>query len=583
MLGSFKTEVNLASLFNDLKRYRLKYLKNDLLAAFSVALLAVPQSIAYAMLAGLPPSAGFFAAIFGAIFAAALGSSRHMVVGPTTAIAILIQTSIAEILFSYYPEVSVEQKAALTMQILTHIVLVMGALQIFFGFFNMGKLLQFVSRSVILGYFAGVVIAILVNQLYPFFGLPFMDEAEPVIVKLFHFLLQLPNMHFITLALGGFCILVLYLMRKYLSHIPDAIVMIVLASAIAFFFNRFSAAWQITALKDMGSSAFPDLNWQLPYINLKLLNRVIPAALAITFLGILEVFSVFRSIATHSGQEVNANQQIFAVGIANSFLSFLFGAMPSSGSISRSLLNFRNHAKSKLAAIFSGLMVWLFLFLGWELIGHIPLVALAALLLFVVPAMVDFKQIKFCFAVTKSDGIVFLLTMGACLVFSLDIAFFLGIVISIALYLKRAAVPHVVEYAFNASGRLIVVSHKHYVHRKVRIIGVAGEMFFASVDLFQHTFKEVAEDPFVEVIILRLNNVYYMDASMCYALLYLNNYLKKTSRYLFISGITPEVFEAFTKAGLIHDIGRENLFLTNEASPQFSTWQAFQRAEDLLG
>lgn len=582
MLGGFKSEVGFAKILSDFKKYRLKFLKNDLIAAFSVALLAIPQSIAYALLAGLPASSGFFAAIFGAIFASALGSSRHMVAGPTTAISILIQTSVADILFSYYPEIPPEQKAALAMQILTHIVLIMGCLQIVFGFFNMGKLLQFVSRSVILGYFAGVVIAIMVNQLYPFLGLPYAEDADPVIVKLFHLFFRLFEMHLPTLALGLLSLLILFLVRKFLPHVPDAIVMILAVSLLAFFINKYLPGSHIDSLKDIQASSFPDLKWQLPGLDLKLLNRVMPAALAITFLGILEVFSVFRSIATHSGQEVNANQQIFAAGVANTFLAFLFGAMPASGSMSRSLLNFRNHAKSKLAAIFSGLFVWLFLFLGWGLVGHIPLAALAAILLFVVPSIVDFKQVKFCFSVAKSDGVVFLLTMAGCLFFSLDIAFFLGIVISIALYLKRAAVPHMVEYAFNSAGRLVVVSHKHYVHRKVRIVGVAGELFFASVDLFQHTFKEVAEDPFVEVIILRLNNVYYMDATMCYALLHLNNYLRKTSRHLLVSGITREVFEAFANSGLVHDLGRENLFLTDEASPQFSTWQAYQRAEDLL-
>lgn len=584
MFNHFKSEVSFFSPFvNEMRKYRIGNLKEDLIAAFSVALLAVPQSIAYALLAGLPPSAGFFAAIFGAIFAAAFGSSRHMVVGPTTAVAILIQTSIADILFSYYPEISPDQKAALTLQILGHIVLVMGVLQIAFGFFNMGKLLQFVSRSVILGYFVGVVIAIIVNQLYPFLGIAAFEEGQPIIFKLFHLFFRLFELHLPTLALGGISLLILFLMRRFLPRIPDAIVMIVAVSFLAFFMNGQGADWYVKSLKDLGADTFPKLNWYFPTIDLRLLNRVMPAALAITFLGILEVFSVFRTVATKSGQEENSNQQIFAVGIGNAFLAFLMGAMPASGSISRTLLNFRNHAKSRLAAIFSGLMVWLILYLGWSLVGHIPLAALAAILLFVVPGMVDFKQIKFCFSATKADAFVFLLTMSSCLFFSLDVAFFLGIVISIALYLKRAAVPHVVEYAFNTAGRLIVVSKKHYVHRKVRIVGVAGELFFASVDLFQNTFKEVSEDPFVEIIILRLNNVYYMDASMCYALLNLKKRLEKTSRYLLISGITPEVFKVFNKVGLVKDLDRDNLFLTDESSPQFSTWQAYQRAEDLLG
>ncbi len=585
MFGPFKSEVSFFSPFlNEMRKYRIGSLKEDLIAAVSVALLAVPQCIAYALLAGLPPSAGFFAAIFGAIFASAFGSSRHMVVGPTTAVAILIQTSIADILFSYYPEIPPEQKAALTLQILGHIVLVMGLLQIAFGFFNMGKLLQFVSRSVILGYFVGVVIAIIVNQLYPFLGIAAIEESQPIIFRLFHLITRLFEVQLPTLALGGVSLLILFGMRRFLPRIPDAIVMIVAVSFLAFFMNQqVNFNWHVESLKDLGADAFPKLNWYLPKINLRLLNRVMPAALAITSLGILEVFSVFRTVAAKSGQEVNANQQVFAVGVSNAFLAFLMGAMPASGSISRSLLNFRNHAKSRLAAIFSGFFVWLLLYLGWDLVGHIPLAALAAILLFVVPSMVDFKQIKFCFAATKADAFVFLLTVSSCLIFSLDVAFFLGIVISIALYLKRAAVPHVVEYAFNSAGRLVVVSKKHYVHRKVRIVGVAGELFFASVDLFQSTFKEVAEDPFVEIIILRLNNVYYMDASMCYALLNLKKRLEKTSRYLLISGITPEVFKVFNKVGLVEDLDRDNLFLTDESSPQFSTWQAYQRAEDLLG
>ncbi|MFA5250342.1 MAG: SulP family inorganic anion transporter [Parachlamydiales bacterium] len=582
MFGAFRSEVRLFPFLEELRRYNLKSLKEDLIAAFSVALLAIPQSIAYALLAGLPPSAGFFAAIFGAIFAAAFGSSRQMVVGPTTAVAILIQTSVADIIFSYYPEIPPEQKTALTLQILSHIVIVMGFLQMFFGFFNLGKLLQFVSRSVIMGYFVGVVIAIMVNQLYPFLGLTSIEEGEPVIFKFLHLIGQFWHLHLPTAALGLSALLLLFYLRRF-PRLPDALFMLVLISAAAFFLNAWQKPfWQISALKDLGQVSFPRLDLHFPNLDLRLLNRVMPAALAITFLGILEVFSVFRTIASKDSCSVNANQQIFAVGVANSFLAFLLGAMPASGSISRTLLNSRNKAKSRLAAIFSGLLVWLFLYFGWKLIGSIPLVALAAILLFVVPGMVDFKQIRFCFTATKGDALVFLLTMFSCFFFSLDVAFFLGIVISIALYLKKAAIPHMVEYAFNSAGRLVIILAKQRVHRKIRIVGIAGELFFAAVDLFQHTLQEVAKDPFVEVIVVRLNNVYYMDASMCYALVALKEYLKKTKRFLLISGITPEVFTVFDKAGLVYELGRDNLFLTDESSPQFSTWQACQRAEELI-
>jgi SulP family sulfate permease len=163
----FRSEVNIIP-FKYLRGYRWKYFKDDIFASFSVTLLTIPQSIAYSMLAGLPPIAGIFSAIFGTVFVGAFGSSKHLIAGPTTAVAILLQTSISNIMYNYFANVSGVEREILSLNILCYIVLIIGIIQIIFGFFNMGKILQFVSRSVILGYFSGVIIAILVNQLYPF-------------------------------------------------------------------------------------------------------------------------------------------------------------------------------------------------------------------------------------------------------------------------------------------------------------------------------------------------------------------------------------------------------------------------------
>ena len=233
-------------------------------------------------------------------------------------------------------------------------------------------------------------------------------------------------------------------------------------------------------------------------------------------------------------------------------------------------------------SVLSGVFVFILIFFGWELLKYVPLVAFSAILIYMVPKFLDYRQIKFCFQVTKSDAIVFLLTMTSCLVFSLSIAFFIGIAISIVFYLKRAAVPHVVEYSFTSSGRLVIISKKKKNHRKVRIIGIAGELFFASVDLFQNTLQKVAKDPYMKVLVLKLNNVYYMDASMCYAILKLHEYLKENGRYLLISGITEEIGKIFLKASLLKKIGSDKLFFTDESSPQLSTWHACMRAKELI-
>lgn len=576
----------------DIKSFQLKLFKDDLFAAFSVALLTIPQSIAYSLLAGLPPSAGLFSAVFGSIFVGVFGSSKHLIAGPTTAVAILIQTTISEVLYNFYPNLTGTDKDVYTLALLSYIVFVIGILQIVFGLFNMGKILQFVSRSVILGYFFGVIIAIVINQLFPFFGLPSPKGTGASIYRLWDLFLEVKNISLVTTSLGLFGIFYLLFAKKKFPRMPNALIMLIFISVIAYFINDYlikmtplvtKSHLQIAFLQDAGVDRFPKISFNIPFFSLEILNEIFPSALAISMLGILEVFSVSRTVASASGQLINSSQEIFSFGVSNTFLSFLYGAMPASGSISRSLFNYKSRAKTRFSAVFSGVFVALLIALFWSFVKHIPLVALSSILIAMAPTFIDYRQIKLSLTVTREDKTVFLLTILSTLIFSLHIALFIGIAISIATYLRRAAVPHVVEYAFNSAGRLVIVGAKKIVRRKVRIIGIAGELFFGSVDLFQSTFQKISKDPFVKVIVLRLNNVYHIDASMCQALLNLNDTLAKVNKSLIISGITSEIWQVFSRAGLVKLIGESNLFLTDETNPQLSTWNACMRAKDLIG
>lgn len=142
--------------------------------------------------------------------------------------------------------------------------------------------------------------------------------------------------------------------------------------------------------------------------------------------------------------------------------------------------------------------------------------------------------------------------------------------------------PHLVEYAFNSKGRLIVVTPKEDVHRKVRIIGIGGNLYFATADVFQEALEAVAGDKNVQAIVLRLNNVHHMDASMCLAIMRLFETLHTTGRYLVISGLTEEVWHVFHRAGMVKKISLDNLYFTDESNPQFSTWKACLRAQELI-
>jgi SulP family sulfate permease len=571
-------DIAIFPLLEEISFFRFSFLKNDIIAAMLVAFLAIPQAIAYSLLAGVPAKAGFFSAIFGVIFTASFASSRYLIGGPTTGVSVLIQTAIAEALREFGPLSGIEREMA-AIHILNQIVLMVGLLQLTFSLFNLGKLLEFVSRPVILGYFAGVVIAIAVTQVFYFTGVSSASGSNAVIYKAWFFCTHLKDVNIITLFLGLFSLFLLIFLRK-LKKLPISLLVIVVAAIISYLLIKMGV--NIPTLKDMDSESVLKMTFSLPTIDFELIGSLFPSILAIALLAILEVGSVARGLAAKSGEKMSNTQEIFAVGFSNLFLSFLPTALPSSGSYTKSFFNWQSGAKSKFAALLSGVFIWIVIFFLWPFVRQIPLTALAAILFAMLPLIIDKDEVKLVLVSTKGDKIAFLLTVLSCILFSLDIAFFIGIMISIAFYLKKASVPHLVEYAFNSAGRLIIIAPQSKVKRDVRIIGIAGELFFAAVDLFENSVRAIAEDPHVKVIVLRLYGVYHVDASMCFTLLKLHEYLKATNRELIISGITEEVWHIFYKTKLIDKIGKEHFFLTDEENPQLSTWKAYVFAEEVV-
>jgi len=581
---SVESKIRFFPFIKDFKKYKLKILKDDFIAAISVVLLTIPQSIAYSLLANLPAQAGIFTAIFGSIFSGAFGSSRHLIAGPSTGVSILIQTILANLMYVHFPDLMGVQREMMILQLLMQIVFIVGFLQILFAFFNVSKILHFVSRSVILGYFAGVGIAIIVNQLFYLLGIRSIAFTSSVIMKAIFLFKHLNEINGLTLLVGLLSILILISLNWKFKKFPNALIMVVLIALFVYYLNFFMLEHQlrIPLLADFGMTKFPAIQLVIPFFDFKYLDIIFFPALAIALLCVLEVASISKGVATRSGQKIKTNQEIFGLGLANFVLSFFYTAMPSSASVSRTTLNFTAGAKTRFAAIISGLMVTILIFFFWPFVNHIPLCALSAILIIMVLSVVEIRHVKLCFRASHGDAFVFSLTMAGCLLFRLDIAFFIGILISIIFFLRRAAVPHLVEYTFDKKDKLIVVLPKRKSHKKIRIIGISGELFFAAVDLVQNTLQKIVKEPDVQVIILRLQNIYDVDASICLAILRLNDYLKSTDRYLLISGITEEVWYIFQKAGVVKQLGQDKLFLTDVDNPQLSTKKALHKAETLI-
>ncbi len=586
---------------DELSHYSFATLKKDAKAAISVALLTLPQAMAYALLAGLPLSSGLFAAIYSSMIAATFGSSKHVVVGPSNAIAILVQSGTADILYSYYRGVEGIEREVASLQILTQLAFLTGLIQVVAAWCKLGRLTQFVSHSVVVGYVSGTAIAMMVNQLFTFFGVASLKADQSIFAKLIYLLTHFTELHGPTFGVGVVSLVSLLFFKKVNRYVPASLAMIILIACGVHFLTDYGTFWFGTM--GFGSGGLFDLNMDgvllvkdsggiqtiiptvsFPYFDFGLMNHLLPVSFAIALLSVMETSSVGKTIAANTGQRLSVNQEIFGLGLGNICSSFIAG-MPVSGSLSRSSLIFSLGAKTRFAAILNATFVGGFLYYFNFFIMHIPLAALSALLLVTALTIINPRQFFLCLKATNYDAFVLIATLSSCLFFSLDIAFYIGVALSITLYLQKSATPQLVEYEIDPTGELVNLDHARlHEHRTIRIIKVEGELFFGAADIFQTTLKAIAQDDTsTKVIILQLKNARDIDATACLAMQQLYDYLNASGRFLIASGMTQQIWDVLSDSGLVQLIGKRNLFIFDEKHPHLHILKAMKRAHVLLG
>lgn len=587
--------INFFPFLNDFKTYGLSYFRKDLIAALSVALLALPQAMAYAFVAELPPSAGIFAAIFGTIFTAAFGASPLLISGPSNTVAILIQSSTSDILYTFYSGVSGFEKEIVTLQIVLQISLIIGIFQILGGLLNLGRLTQFPSRSAILGYLLAASFTIAISQLFYFFGIPDMGGNFPLYYQTWYLISHVYLLHLPTTLMGLGCLLLLVFLPKLSEKIPSAIIVFFIAGLVVVLFHlapkeklgsfdvkKDQKIEKVTLLEDIGPVYAQHPKIAFPSFDIKILGKIIPLAFAISLFSALEATAIGRTFATSKDPNYSDNQEVYGLGISNLLSSFV-GAMPSSGSFSRTVLNANSGGVTRFAAIFSGL--WLFLIvatLGF-FVTKIPLTALSALLLLTAYSMINFRDLFLCLRATKGDAFVVIVTFISSMLFTLDVALYIGIVTSIVLYLKKATSPNLVEYTFNKIGKLRPMDPADpRADPRICIMHIEGELFFGAADYIQTRLKNLAEDEHIKVFILQIINARYIDASICLILKRFCIYLKDRQGKLLISGVSSEVKEILQDAGLVEVLGEKNMFEANERLPGEPTRLAYAYAKTIL-
>jgi SulP family sulfate permease len=586
--------VALFPFFASLRHYDFGKFRADSHAALNVTLLAVSQAIAFAAIAGLPVVYGVLCTGVAALVAPLFAASRHTIMGPTNATAFMLFS-----FFSVNPEL-----AGRWSELVPVLVLMVGIFATCGALLRVADLMQFVSRSVLVGYISGAAVLILANQMSHLLGVGkwIGQDASASFVGLVVGLGKaLPHTDWVSLGIGLATLAVYYGLLKWKPAWPVFAIALVVASALFGSLIRFQVP-PFQGAATFETFGFEELMPRMPnLLRAGIFNDIsalLGVALAIAFLATLENTLMAKALASRSGDHADVNQDMFSVGMAN-IASAIAGGMPASGSLTRSTLNFESGARTRFASLFSGVFslgfaVIIAASVGWgvPLIDYIPKAALAALVIALSFSLFNLRNIRICLRSTTDDAVVLVSTFVATLLAPLHVAIFIGVAISISLFLRKASRPHLVEYEFSDEGELREMGEK----RKrpipaISIVHVEGDLFFGAAELFRTQIQRTVSDPAIQVIILRLKNARHLDATSVMALEDLIRFMRGKGLHLIISGAPREVYRVLKKSGVLLTLqegcnrraGETNLFLTNPRNPNLSTRGALKRAQQLLG
>jgi SulP family sulfate permease len=528
-----------------LRGYGRRFVKADVFAGLTVAVVAVPQSMAYALIAGLPVQYGLYASIVPTIIGCLWGSSAHLITGPTTAVSLVVFSSLSPLAMhgsTAYIEL------ALFMAILV------GVVQIVMGMARLGSLLNFVSHAVLLGFTAGAAVLIAFKQLPGLFGLD-IEKSSVFLVSLYRIIINLDEAHLITFALGLFTVIVIITIKRFRPVWPGTLIAMILVGIVVAVFD----------LDQKGVTVVGAIPRSLPPLHipsmaaLSQLGQLAPGALAIAILGLVEAVSIARAIADQTRQHLNINREFIGQGLAN-ISAGLFSGYPGSGSFTRSAVNFRSGAKTPMSGIISGVVVAVTVLLAAPLAAKLPLSALAGVLIVVAYEMVRKEDIARTIRSTRSDAAVLVITFLSTLVLNIEFAIYVGVLLSIGLHLAATSRPQIYSVVPDPVSGKMVGSAYGETCCQMDIIYVEGSIFFGSAAfVLSDLQRRLRNHPNTANLLIRMHRVNTMDASGIHCLEIVLEEIRQRGGGIYFSGVNHRVFEIFKNSGMLKDVGESHV------------------------
>jgi len=560
--------LNFFPLRESLKGYQPSYFAGDLRAGLNVALLAFPQGMAYALIAGIPIQYGIYGSAIAAMVAPVFAKSHFITMGPTNATSVMLLSAFA----------SLGIVGADKLGMVPLLIFMVGFFVVVGAYFKVANLVQYISRSVITGYITAAALLIITNQIPKSLGLEMAGKGATFYQSAVLMFQSIHTVHWATLIVSLATAVLFIALDKKFKALPNvAICLVVVSAATELIFGYESG---IQFLPGINAA---DWSFQAPSFSLSNIQTLAGPALAIALLCILEGIAVGKSLAAKTGARLDTNQAMFSIGMANLGCAF-FSGMPASGSLTRSTLSATSGGRSVLASYISGVLVFIGAFALGPYTQYIPQSTLAVLVIAIGISLINKHAIRIVTLTTKSDAAVFGATFGSGLFMPLDTAIYVGVGISIVLFLKKVARPEMVEYTFNNDGQLAEMNKPEQRSMpQVSIVHVEGELFFGAADLFRDQMRRVCEEPNLKIVVLKMRNAHNLDATGVMALEELLIYMGEQQRYLILSEVKSDMERVLKNSGLYEQIEARNIFTDEPSNPTMSTAKALKRAKQHLG
>lgn len=552
--------------------YRREYLAGDLTAGIIVASLLIPQGMAYALLAGLPPQVGLYASILPQIIYAFLGTSRFISVAPVAVDSLMVAAAVGSLAAENTPEY-------LGLALL--LALMVGLVEILMGVLRLGFLVNFLSQAVISGFISAAAIIIGFSQVKHLLGLK-IPQTESFIRLLTYIAQEIAAINWVTFTLGFVSILVLVYFHQELGKqlqkqgfteqtitpvTKSAPLLLVIGTSLLVWLLRLD---QFAGVKIVGEipKGLPSVT--IPSIDFNHMQALLPAAFAISFVGFMEAFAVGKFLASKRRQKVDANQELIALGAAN-LGAALSGGYPVTGGLSRSVVNFSANANTPLASMITALMIALTVMLLTPLFYFLPQTCLAAIILVAVSNLLDFGTLKRLWAYNRADAIAWLTSFVAVLATSVEKGILVGAAMSVLLHLWRTSRPHIAIV-----GRVGETEHFRNVLRHnvktcphVLAVRVDASLYFVNTKYLEdYLLKVVTDHPEVKHLVLVCSAVNFIDGSALETFKDLIVDFKNRGIEFYMSEVKGPVMDQLAKVGFVDELGRDHIFLTTDQAMQ---------------